>query len=103
MRITIACGLYSRSWAGFWKNYRAAVRAVRTIEYNNLLLDYGIKQVYRGTKISSFSFRKIECDVGMYNHFHDQYDNSCYRSMAMQVQYCGVKPSVEYYNISWCI
>jgi len=35
--ITIACGLDSRSWAGFWKNGRAAVRAVRTIQYNNLL------------------------------------------------------------------
>jgi len=37
MRIRIACGLDSRSWAGFWKNDRAAVRAVRTIQCNNLL------------------------------------------------------------------
>jgi hypothetical protein len=37
MRITIACGLDLRSRAGFWKNYGAAVRAVRTIQYNNLL------------------------------------------------------------------
>ena len=37
MRIRIACGLDSPSWAGFWKNDRAAVRAVRTIQYNNLL------------------------------------------------------------------
>jgi len=37
MRIRIACGLDSRSWAGFWKNDRAALRAVRTIQYNNLL------------------------------------------------------------------
>ena len=37
MRIRIACGLDSRSWAGFWKNDRAAVRAVRTIQYSNLL------------------------------------------------------------------
>ena len=37
MRIRIACGLDSRSRAGFWKNDRAAVRAVRTIQYNNLL------------------------------------------------------------------
>ena len=37
MRIRIACGLDSRSWAGFWKNDRAAVRDVRTIQYNNLL------------------------------------------------------------------
>jgi len=37
MCITIACGLHSRSRAGFWKNDGAAVRAVRTIQYNNLL------------------------------------------------------------------
>jgi len=36
MRITIACGLDSRSRAGFWKNDGAAVRAVRTIQDNNL-------------------------------------------------------------------
>jgi hypothetical protein len=36
MRITIACGLDSRSRAGFWKNDGATVRAVRTIKYNNL-------------------------------------------------------------------
>ena len=30
MRIRIASGLDSRSRAGFWKNDRAAVRAVRT-------------------------------------------------------------------------
>ena len=35
MRIRIACGVNSRSRAGFWKNERAAVRAVRKI--NNLL------------------------------------------------------------------
>jgi len=32
MRIRIACGLDSPSRAGFWKNDRAAVRAVRTIQ-----------------------------------------------------------------------
>ena len=32
MRIRIACGLDSRSRAGFWKNDRAAVRTVRTIQ-----------------------------------------------------------------------
>ena len=32
MRIRIACGLDSLSRAGFWKNDRAAVRAVRTIK-----------------------------------------------------------------------
>ena len=32
MRIRIACGLDSRSRAGFWKNDRAGVRAVRTIQ-----------------------------------------------------------------------
>ena len=38
MRIRIACGLDSRSWAGFWKNDRAAVRAARKIKYNNILV-----------------------------------------------------------------
>jgi len=37
MRIRIACGLDSRSLAGFWKNDGESVRAVRTIQYNNLL------------------------------------------------------------------
>ena len=37
MRIRITCGLDSRSWAGVWKNDRAAVCAIRTIQYNNLL------------------------------------------------------------------
>jgi hypothetical protein len=36
MWITIVCGLDSQSRAGFWKNYRAAVHATRTIKYNNL-------------------------------------------------------------------
>jgi hypothetical protein len=38
LRITVACGLDLRSRAGFWKNDGAAVRAVRTIQYNNLIL-----------------------------------------------------------------
>jgi len=37
MRITIACGLDLRSRAGFWKNNGAAVRAVRTIQYNTII------------------------------------------------------------------
>jgi len=37
MRIRIACGLDSRLAAAFWKNDRAAVRAVKTIQYNILL------------------------------------------------------------------
>jgi hypothetical protein len=37
MRIIIACRLDSRSRAGLWKNDRAAVRAVRTIQCYNLL------------------------------------------------------------------
>jgi hypothetical protein len=37
MQIITACGLNSRSRAGFWKNDRAAVCAIRTIQYNNLL------------------------------------------------------------------
>jgi len=32
MQIRIACGLDSRSRAGFWKNDRAATRAVRAIQ-----------------------------------------------------------------------
>ena len=36
MRITIACGLDSRSRAGFWKNDGATVRAIRMIQYNLL-------------------------------------------------------------------
>ena len=40
MRITIACGLDSRSTAGFWKNDGAAVRAVRTIQYSNYFIYY---------------------------------------------------------------
>ena len=36
-RAKIWSGLDSRCWAGFWKNDRAAVRAVRAIQYNNLL------------------------------------------------------------------
>jgi len=36
-RVTIACGLDLRSRAGFWKNVGAAVRAVRTVQYSNLL------------------------------------------------------------------
>jgi len=36
MRITIARGSESRLRAGFWKYDGAAVRAVRTIQYNNL-------------------------------------------------------------------
>ena len=34
----IRCRLDSRSSAGFWKNDRATVHAIRTIQYNNLLL-----------------------------------------------------------------
>jgi hypothetical protein len=37
MWITVACGLDLQLKAGFWKNDGAAVRATRTIQYNNLL------------------------------------------------------------------
>ena len=40
MQFRIACGLDSRSCAGFGKNDGAAVRAVRMIQYNNLLFYY---------------------------------------------------------------
>ena len=46
MRIRIACGLDSRSSAGFWKNGRAAVRAVRKIQQNNLLFYLLFKILY---------------------------------------------------------
>jgi hypothetical protein len=35
--LKIRCGLDSWSRTGFWKNDRAAIRAVRTMQYNNLL------------------------------------------------------------------
>ena len=38
MQFTVACRLDSRSRAGFCKNDGATVRAVRTIQYSNLLL-----------------------------------------------------------------
>jgi hypothetical protein len=37
MQIIITCGLDSLSRAGFWKSVRAAVRAIRAIQYSNLL------------------------------------------------------------------
>ena len=46
MRVRIACGLDSRSWPGFWKNDRAAVRAGRTIQYNNLFYLLFIIYIY---------------------------------------------------------
>jgi len=46
MQITIACGLDSRSRAGFWKNDGAAVRAVRTIQYNNLIFYLLLNIIY---------------------------------------------------------
>jgi len=45
-RITIMCGLYSRSRAGFWKNDAAAVRAIRTMQYNNLLFYLSLIIIY---------------------------------------------------------
>jgi len=53
MRITVACGLDSRSRAGFWKNDRAAVRAVRTIQYNNLLFYLLLITIYYSSDSSS--------------------------------------------------
>jgi len=54
MRITIACGLDSRSRAGFWKNDGAAVRAVRTIQYNNLLFYLLLIIIYYPSDSPSF-------------------------------------------------
>ena len=70
MRIRIACGLDSRSWAGFWKNYRAAVRAVRTIQYNNLLfyllfiIYYIIFIIYYSSDSPSSLITESVCLVG---------------------------------------
>jgi hypothetical protein len=52
MRITIACGLDSQSRAGFWKDDGAAVRAVRTIQYNNLLF-YLLLIIYYSSDLPS--------------------------------------------------
>jgi len=53
MRITIACGLDSRSRAGFWKNDGAAVRAIRTIQYNNLLFYLLLIIIYYSSDLPS--------------------------------------------------
>jgi len=37
MRTTVACGLDSQLRAGFWKNDRAAVHAIRTIQYSTII------------------------------------------------------------------
>jgi hypothetical protein len=42
MRIRMECGLDSRSRAEFWKNDRAGVRAVRTIQLFIILFMYNI-------------------------------------------------------------
>jgi hypothetical protein len=46
MRITVVCGLYSRSRAGFWKNDAAAVSAIRTMQYNNILFYLSLIIIY---------------------------------------------------------
>ena len=53
MRLTIACGLDSRSRAGFWKNDGASVRAVRTIQYNNLLFYLLLNIIYYSSDLLS--------------------------------------------------
>jgi hypothetical protein len=53
MRITIACGLDSRSTAGFWKNNGAAVHAIRTIQYNNLLFYLLLIIIYYSSDLPS--------------------------------------------------
>ena len=66
MRIRIACGLDSLSWAGFWKNDRAAVRAVRKIQYNNLLfyLLFIIFIIYYSSDSPSSLITESVCLVG---------------------------------------
>jgi len=67
MRITVACGLDLPSRAGFWKNYRAAVRAVRTIKYNNLLfyllliIIYYLSDSSSSLKTESLSVLRRDC------------------------------------------
>jgi hypothetical protein len=53
MRITIACGLDSRTRAGFWKNDGATIHAVRTIQYNNLLFYLLLIVIYSSYSPSS--------------------------------------------------
>jgi hypothetical protein len=53
MRIIIGCGLDSQSRAGFWKNDRAAVRSVRTIQYNNLFYLLLIIVIYYSSDLPS--------------------------------------------------
>jgi hypothetical protein len=54
VRITVACRLDSRSRAGFWKNDGAAVHAIRTIQYNNLLFYLLLIIYYSSDSLSSF-------------------------------------------------
>jgi len=53
MRITIVYRLDLQSRAGFWKNDGAAVRAVRTIQYNNLLFYLLLIIIYYSSDSSS--------------------------------------------------
>jgi len=62
MRIRIACGLDSRSWAGFWKNDRAAVRVVRTIQYNNLLFFRIFSNLIRTLFYRLRGLKKLDAD-----------------------------------------
>ena len=64
MRIRIACGLDLR-WAGFWKNDRAAVSAVRTIQHNNLLFILYITYIiYYSSDSPSSLITESVCLVG---------------------------------------
>jgi len=53
MWITVVCGLDSWSRAGFWKNDGAAVRAVRAIQYNNLLFYLLLIIIYYSSDLTS--------------------------------------------------
>jgi hypothetical protein len=50
MRIRIACRLDSQSRRGFWKNDRTPVRAVRTIQYSNLLFYLLLQSIIHQTR-----------------------------------------------------
>jgi len=53
MWITIACGLDSRLRAGFWKNDGATVRALRKIQYKNLLFYLLLIIIYYSSNLPS--------------------------------------------------
>ena len=110
MQITIACRLDSRSRAGFWKNYGAAVRAVRTIQYNNLLFYLLLIIIYYSSDSPSSlitetlsmlraTSRKVAGLIpdGVIGFFH--WHNPSARAMALGLTQPLTEMSIR--NISW--